>query len=265
MTIRLFDTHAHLDEDAFTADVADVVQRAVEADVCRIVTIGTTAASSRQAVEIAMRFPENVSAAVGIQPNYASEAQPEDWETIVELASLDCVVAVGETGLDRYWDFAPIDLQKDYFRRHLALSRTIGKPFIVHCREADADVVTELRRASETGPLHGVMHSFCGDSETARACLSLGMFLSFAGMVTYKKNEDLRRVAGEVPRDRLLIETDSPYLTPVPLRGKMKRNEPANVRHTAACLAEVHGVPLETMAEVTTANAYRFYQLFRED
>jgi TatD DNase family protein len=277
----LFDTHAHLDEDAFTGDVADVVQRAVDAGVLRIVTIGTTADSSRRAVEIATQFPGIVFAAVGIQPNYASEAKPGDWDTIVALAAESCVVAIGETGLDRYWDFAPIDLQVDYFRRHLELSRTLGKPFVVHCRDAEADVVAELRRAAvgavplcrpgrdagplgagtEPRPLQGVMHSFCGTTETARACLELGLHISFSGMLTYKKNDDLRQTAGEIPRDRLLVETDSPYLTPVPLRGKMKRNEPANVVHTVACLAELHGLPPDELAAVTTTNAERFFGL----
>jgi len=280
MTHTLFDTHAHLDEDAFAGDLADVVQRAVDAGVSRIVTIGTTAESSRRAVEIATQFPGTVFAAVGIQPNYASEAKPGDWDAIVALAAEPCVVAVGETGLDRYWDFAPIDLQVEYFRRHLELSRKLDKPFVVHCRDAEADVVAELRRAatrtlpasgsldagdpahpSRAGSLRGVMHSFSGDSQTAAACLELGLHVSFAGMLTYKKNDDLRRTAAEIPRERLLVETDAPYLTPVPLRGKLKRNEPANVVHIAACLAEIHGLPPEEMAAMTTANAERLFGL----
>jgi len=258
MTLQLVDTHAHLDEDAFTADLAEVVRRAVDAGVSRIVTIGTTAASSRRAVEIAGEFPE-VFAAVGIQPNYAAEAKPGDWDVIEQLAGEAAVVAVGETGLDRYWDFAPIDLQTDYFRRHLDLSRRVNKPFVVHCREAEADVVAELKTAAHSGPLSGIMHSFCGDAETARRCLDLGLYISFAGMATYKKNDDLRSVAAMIPAERLLVETDSPYLTPVPLRGKMKRNEPANVVHTARCLAEVRGGSLDELAAVTTANASRIF------
>jgi TatD DNase family protein len=252
----LVDTHAHLDEDAFSFDRAQVVAQAVEAGVTRMITIGTTAASSRSAVAIAEQFPE-VFAAVGIQPNYTAQAQPDDWSVIEELAGHPKVVAVGETGLDRYWDYAPIDVQQDYFDRHLELSRRLGKPFVVHCREAEADVVAQLRRAAQAGPLTGVMHSFSGDQATSDACLELGLYLSFSGMVTYKKNESLRAVAAKCPADHILVETDSPYLAPIPNRGK--RNAPAWVRHTAQCLADVRGVPLAEFAAQTTANARRLF------
>src|SRR5205823_10658845 len=139
---------------------------------------------------------------------------------------------LGETGLDRYWDYTPFDVQQDYFDRHLRLSQQCHLPFIVHTRESDADVLTMLRDARTRGPLAGVMHSFTGTAETATECVELGMYISFAGMVTFKKSDDLRAVAAAVPADRLLIETDSPYLSPHPLRGK--RNEPANLVHTAA-------------------------------
>ena len=256
--MQLFDTHAHLDEEAFETDRDEVIARAAEAGLVAVVTIGTTAPTSVRSVELAEQYPL-LHAAVGIQPNYASEAAAGDWDTIVELASNPQVVAIGETGLDRYWDYAPIDVQVDYFRRHLALAAERDLPFIVHCREAEADVVRELRRAAEAGPLHGVMHSFAGDVETARICLELGMHISFAGMVTFKKSDALRAVAAEIPADRLLIETDAPYLAPTPNRGK--RNEPAFVRHTLECLAEVRGVPIEDLAEQTTCNARAFFGL----
>ncbi|MEX0717317.1 MAG: TatD family hydrolase [Planctomycetaceae bacterium] len=258
--MRLFDTHCHLDETAFDLDRHAVVERAAEAGVESLVTIGITAATSRSAVELAARHPR-VFAAVGIQPNYAAEAKPGDWEEIERLAGEPKVVAIGETGLDRYWDFAPLDVQADYFRRHLELARRLGMPFIVHCREAEADVVAELRRAAEAGPLSGIMHSFSGDEATARACLELGLHLSFAGMITYRKNESLRRIAAEVPIERLLIETDAPYLVPHPRRKKKKRNEPAFVADTAQCLAEARGMPVEELAERTTENALRLFGL----
>src|SRR5262245_42554808 len=166
----LVDTHAHLDEDAFSFDRADVVANAAAAGVTRIVTIGTTLASSRAALAIAAEFP-GVYAAVGIHPNYAAVAQPDDWTQIEELAQAPRAVGIGETGLDRYWDHTPIEVQQDYFDRHLDLSRRTGKPFIVHCREAEADVVAQLRRAAGQGSLHGVMHSFAGRLETADICL----------------------------------------------------------------------------------------------
>ena len=250
-----FDTHCHLDEPAFDGDRDDVLDRARKAGVAGMLTIGTTAASSRAAVELARRHSD-VYAAVGIQPNYVAEQKPGDWETIVSLAADPRVLAIGETGLDRYWDYTPFEQQVEAFDRHLELSRTIDKPFVVHCRDAEADVVVQLRQAAKTGSLRGVMHSFSGDAATAEACLELGLFISFAGMVTFKRNEALRAVAKAVPLDRLLIETDAPYLAPMPHRGK--RNEPAYVVHTAAVLAEVHGIPLEDFAEATRANVRRF-------
>ena len=256
--MRLIDTHCHLDEDAFAADLDEVVARAAITGIEAVVTIGTTAASSWRAVEIARRYPL-VFAAIGIQPNYVAEAGAGDWEQIERLAAEPKVVAIGETGLDRYWDYAPIELQADYFVRHVELARRLDRPFVVHCREAEADVVARLRRAAESGPLRGVMHSFTGTAETARACLDLGLHISFAGMVTFKKNHDLRTVAAQIPLDRLLIETDAPYLAPIPYRGK--RNEPAHVRHTANMLAEVFGIPPEQLAEQTTRNARELFRL----
>lgn len=251
----LIDTHAHLDEEAFSKDLDEVLERAAEAGVERILTIGTTLGSSRAAVELAERY-EILKAAVGIQPNYVAECEPGDWESIVELAAHPQVIAIGETGLDKYWDFAPLELQRDYFSRHLKLSRETGLPFIVHCREAEAEVIAMLEVASADAPLNGVMHSFCGDQSACDACLELGMMISFAGMVTFKRNDELRRVAAGVPADRLLVETDSPYLAPIPNRGK--RNEPAYVAHTLQCLATVRGVELQLLAESTTRNAKRF-------
>jgi TatD DNase family protein len=199
-----------------------------------------------------------IRAAVGIHPNYAAQAAFDDWRVICELAQHPRVVALGETGLDRYWDHTPIDVQVDYFERHLALSRETGKPFIVHCRDAEAETLEVLERAAQAGPLNGIMHSFCGSPDTAKRCLDLGMLLSFSGMLTYKKNEELRKLAATVPRDRLLVETDCPYLAPTPHRGK--RNEPAFVRDTARVLAEACGLTLPELSELTTANARRVFQ-----
>lgn len=256
--MNLIDTHAHLDEEAFDPDRDEVVSRSVEAGVTRIITIGTTAPTSRRAVEIAAQYP-GVFAAVGIQPNYAAQAKAGDWEEIEQLARSAKVVAIGETGLDRYWDYAPFDVQVDYFQRHLRLAREIDLPFVVHCREAEADVVAQLRQAAEGGPLRGVMHSFTGDIQTARACLDLGLYISFAGMVTFKKSQVLREVAEQIPADRILVETDSPYLAAQPFRGK--RNEPAWVRATANNLAELRGVAPDEFARQTTENACRLFRL----
>ena len=250
--MQLVDTHCHLDEDNFGEDRDSVVARAVHAGLAAIITIGTTADSSRRAVEIADEF-ECVFAAVGIQPNYVAEAKPGDWEIIQEIVTHPKVIAVGETGLDRHWDYSPFDLQVEYFTRHIELARRQGLPFVVHCREAEEDVVAQLRAAAGTGDLQGVMHSFCGDQHTAENCLEMGLFISFAGMLTYKKNDELRQIARQIPLDRILVETDAPYLAPTGKRGE--RNEPAFVQYTAACLAEIHGTTLEQMADLTTANA----------
>ncbi|MGE5193421.1 MAG: TatD family hydrolase [Deltaproteobacteria bacterium] len=254
----LIDTHAHLDEEAFDADRAEVIARAEAAGVIRMVTIGTTAQTSRRSVEIAAQFPA-VYAAVGIQPNYAAQAKAGDWETIERLAAEPRVVAIGETGLDRYWDYAPFDVQVDYFQRHIALAQGLHKPFVVHCREAEAETIAQLRAAADRGPLHGVMHSFTGSLATARACLELGLDISFAGMLTYKKSQALRDLVRELPPERILVETDSPYLAPQPMRGK--RNEPSFVRVTANALAELVGKSQDEFARQTTANACRLFGL----
>lgn len=253
-----FDTHAHLDQDEFDADRTEVLARAQAAGVETIVAVGVTAASSRACVELAAQH-SGVRAAVGIQPNYTTQAAADDWAAIVELAARPGVVALGETGLDRYWNYSPLDVQQDYFDRHLRLSQQTGLPFIVHTRDSDAEVLAMLREARRRGPLAGVMHSFTGAAETAAECVELGLWISFAGMVTFKKSDALRAVARCVPTDRILVETDSPYLSPHPLRGK--RNEPAHVVHTAACLAEARGEPLERFAAQTTANARRLFRI----
>lgn len=256
--LRFIDTHCHLDEQAFRPDVEEVIQRALDAGVQRMLTIGITLQTSEAAVVLANDH-DCISAVVGIQPNYASQAAVSDWDEIVRLSQHPQVVGIGETGLDKYWDHAPLDVQQDYFRRHLQLSREIGKPFVVHCREAEAEVLEMLEEDFANGPLNGIMHSFCGDVAMAARCVEMGMHISFAGMVTFKKNDELRAVAATIPSDRLLIETDAPYLAPHPKRGK--RNEPALLALTAECLAAVQGVSLEELAKTTTRNAERLFGL----
>ncbi|MFO0806757.1 MAG: TatD family hydrolase [Gemmataceae bacterium] len=250
----LFDTHTHLFDDRFRSDLPAVIARATSAGVRGMLCLGIDRESSLDSVRIANQHV-SVFAAVGIQPNSAAEAQPGDWDEIVRLAETDPrVIAIGETGLDRYWDRTPFALQEDYFARHMELARRLNKPFAIHCRDAEADTVRMLRAEFDRyGPINALMHSFSGDLATARACLEMGLFISFAGMLTYKTAQNLRDVAKEVPLDRLLVETDCPYLPPVPHRGK--RNEPAFVVHTADCLAEAKGVPPHTVYEATTRNA----------
>jgi TatD DNase family protein len=258
----LIDTHAHLDDEQFDADREEVLARARHSGVEQIVCPALSAASSRAVVRLAEAHPA-VYAAVGIQPNSAGEAAEGDLDRVEELIAHRRVVAVGETGLDRYWDFTPIEVQREYFERHLRLAQAHDLPVVIHCREAEADLLSMLREAALRTPLAGVIHAFSGDSAFAEACLELGFHIGFAGQVTYtnRKFQSLRQAATVVPDDRILIETDSPYLVPHPLRGKQKRNEPAQVIHTARCLAELRGQTLEELAGHTTANARRLFRL----
>jgi TatD DNase family protein len=250
----LIDTHSHLFDDHFLKDLPAVLERAAAAGLERVVCLGIDRESSLESVRIAQTFPI-VVAAVGIQPNHVAEVKAGDWEEIARLAETESrVIAIGETGLDRYWDRAPFPLQEEYFARHIELARRLGKPFVIHCREAEADIVKVLRMEfANHGPVHAVMHSFSGDLATAQACLEMGLYISFAGMVTYPNAQNLRDIAKDVPLDRLLVETDCPYLAPQPVRGK--RNEPGYVAHTATLLAEVKGVPVAVIEDHTTRNA----------
>ena len=253
----LIDTHAHLDDERFADDLPAVLTRALQAGVDRIIAVGTTRASSEQCLKLVVQHAQLVPS-VGIHPNHAAEAGGEDWDMVLGLSEDPRVVALGETGLDRHWDFTPFAKQEDYFARHMALSRKRKLPLIIHVREADEDIVRMLRQDFDRhGSVAGVMHSFTGTAETAEACLEMGLYISFAGMVTFKNAADLRAVAAKVPADRILVETDCPYLAPVPHRGK--RNEPAFVAETARCLADARGVSFEEFAARTTENARRLF------
>ena len=256
-----FDTHAHLDQDDFDADRAEAIARARAADVEGILCVAVSAATSQAVLKLAEKF--DLVAAVGIHPNSAAEAAPYDWDNVVSFVANPRVVALGETGLDRYWDYTPLPIQQEYLDRHLRLAQDRDLPVILHCRDAAEDLLPMLREAVARGPLRGIIHAFSGDAAMAAECVGLGFHISFAGNVTYtnKKFEALRDAAKAVPDDRLLIETDSPYLVPQIFRGKQRRNEPANVVHTAAMLAELRGVPVEQIAALTTANARRLFRM----
>lgn len=258
-TPRLVDTHAHLQDPVLRNDLPDVLRRAREAGVTQIVAIGTTAEDSREVVDLVARYPGTLFAAVGVQPNHAAEAVPGDWEKIVDLACAPGVVALGETGLDRYWDHTPFPVQQDWFGRHLALAEERDLPVIIHCRDCERDIVEQLARLGR--PVRGVLHSFTGTWDDAQAFLELGLHVSFAGMVTFtnKKLDPLREVAAQVPIDRILVETDSPYLSPHPHRGQS--NEPARVALTAGRIAEVRGMPFPEFARATSENARRLFGL----
>lgn len=254
--LELFDSHCHLDPMRYGSELPEVLARARAAGVTRLNVIGTRAIDSAAAADLADR-EEGITASAGIHPNDADDADDDEWEQVVRLVESGRVQSVGETGLDWYRDTASPERQREFFDRHIRLAQRVGLPLVIHTRESTDDVLAMLREALGRGPLTAVLHSFTGTAEQAAAALELGCFLGFAGMATFRSGGAVRDVAVTVPADRLLIETDSPFLSPEPLRGR--RNEPANVIHTARCLAIARGETLEELATATTANARRLF------
>jgi TatD DNase family protein len=251
-----FDSHCHLDPMRYGDDLQNVLARARAAGVAGMAVIGTRAADSEAAAELAAREPDVVAAA-GIHPNDVAEIGADEWDRVVHLLESGRAHAAGETGLDWYREAAPRDLQRDFFDRHLRLAQRLGRPVVVHTRDSIRDALDMLRESRARGPLTAVLHSFTGTAAEAAEAVDLGCVLGFAGMVTFRSSQPLRDVAKTVPADRLLVETDSPFLSPEPFRGR--RNEPAHVVHTARCLAITRGEPLEKLAAYTTANARRVF------
>ena len=254
---ELFDTHAHLHFPEFAGDLDAVLARARAAGVRRMVTIGTDVATSRAAAALAAREPD-VWAAVGIHPHEAAAADEAALTEIERLASAPRVVAIGETGLDFFRDRSPREAQTRAFTAQVALARRLGKPVLVHCRDAHAETLALL---AADGPLErgGIMHCFSGDVALARLCIELGLLVSLAGPVTYPKPGALPDVARAIPADRLVVETDCPFLPPQPYRGK--RNEPAYLAITAARVAELRGEPLADLAGRMSENARALFRL----
>jgi TatD DNase family protein len=248
--MALVDTHCHLDSEQFEPDREAVIQRAQAAGVERMMAIGT--GDGPPDLEAAIRLADAhpfIYATIGVHPHDASKATDETFARLEELARHPKVLAIGEIGLDYHYDFSPRPVQREVFERQLELARQSRKPIVIHTREAWADTL-EVLRARWQGA--GIMHCFTGDEEQARQTLDLGFYLSFGGVLTFPKAEALRQAARIAPPDRILIETDCPYLAPVPHRGK--RNEPAFIAETARRLAEVRGVSCEAIAQTTTEN-----------
>ena len=258
----LVDTHAHLADPGLARDLAGVLERARAAGVVQVVAIGTDAVDSRAVLDFA-RAHRGIFAAVGVHPNDAARASALDWDQVIDLCGHDRVVAIGETGLDRYRDRTPFSVQQEWFTRHLDLAYQWNLPIVIHCRDSEHDIIDQL--AGLGRPIRGVLHSFTGDRDHARAFLDLGLHLSFAGMLTFtnKGLDALREAAATVPLDRLLVETDSPYLSPHPFRGRS--NEPGRVAFTAERLAQVHGLTPVELARITTANARALFNLPDDD
>ena len=252
MSAVLFDTHAHLHFQEFAADLAGVLERARDAGVRFMLTIGTDVADSRAALALAESHP-GLYAAAGIHPHDAADADDAALEELERLAAASPkVVAVGEIGLDFYRNLSPHETQKRVFRRQLAMARRLEKPALIHCREAHAETL-EILQEEGIGEIGGIMHCFSGDAAIARRCLDLGLLISLAGPVTYPNARKLPEVVRLTPADRLVVETDCPFLPPQPYRGK--RNEPAYLPITAARVAELKGQPLEELGPLMAENA----------
>lgn len=253
----LVDSHAHVQMRQFNSDRDAVIAAAFAAGVTRMVVPGTDVETSRLAIDLAARYPGQLFAAVGTHPHDATTLTAEALAAQRELARSPQVVAIGEIGLDYYRNLSPHEVQRDAITRQFALARELDLPVILHNRDSHADMIALLR--AEAQGLRGVFHCFIGDQAMARDALDLGFYLSFAGPVTYPKNTELAQVAAWAPLDRILIETDCPYLTPTPFRGQ--RNEPRFVAQTAQRIADLRDIPLDALAEATARNAETLFRL----
>jgi len=252
----LVDSHCHLDFPDFAAERDAVVGRAVAAGVERMVTISTRVRRFDEIRAIAETYPQ-VWCSVGTHPHNADEEADVTADELIRLAEHPRVVAIGEAGLDYFYDHAPRDAQAKGFRTHIAAARATGLPLVIHARDADEDVAAILTEETGKGAFPFILHCFSSGRALAETGVALGGYVSFSGILTFKKSEILRDIARDLPRDRLLVETDAPYLAPQPFRGK--RNEPAYVRETARVLAETVGVTEEEIAAITTDNFFRLF------
>ena len=253
----LVDSHCHLDFDSFDDDREAVMARARAAGVGAMVTICTRLSRFSEVLALAEDGGEAVFCSVGIHPHQVAEEEAAETDRLVALAQHPKVVGIGETGLDYYYDNSPRDAQRASFRIHIHAARESGLPLIVHTRDADDHMAEILREESGAGAFPGVLHCFSSSRMVAEAALELGLYVSISGIVTFANAAELRDIVRDVPLDRLLVETDAPYLAPAPNRGK--RNEPAFVVHTAAAVAELKGVALEEFARITTDNFFRLF------
>jgi TatD DNase family protein len=252
----LVDSHCHLDFPDFSSELDAVVDRARAVGVGRIVTISTRIKRHSDLIAIAERY-DDVYCSVGTHPHQAHEELDIAVDDIVRMAEHPKVVAIGEAGLDYFYDYSPRDAQAQGFRNHIAAARATGLPLVIHSRNADDDMAHILEEETGKGAFPAVLHCFTGGRALAERAIALGLYISFTGIVTFKKSDDLRTIAASLPDDRFLVETDSPYLAPGPHRGK--RNEPAFVVETAKVLANVRGITLDAIARQTTENFFRLF------
>jgi TatD DNase family protein len=252
----LIDSHCHLDFPDFAAELDAVVARARAAGIARMVTISTRVARQDDLLAIADRFPD-VFCSVGTHPHYAHEELDLGAADLVARTRHPKVVALGEAGLDYHYDNAPREAQERGFRNHIAAARETGLPLVIHSRDADDDMARILEQEMEQGAFPAILHCFTGGADLAHRAIALGLFISFTGILTFKNSTALRAIAAALPADRILVETDAPYLAPGPFRGK--RNEPAYVVETAKVMADTRGVAPDMIAQQTTENFFRLF------
>lgn len=255
--LKLFDTHCHLDDKKLVGDLPDVLQRAEEAGLVGMATIGCDYRSSLFALHLAEKYPQ-VVAAVGVHPSDADTLDDALYNELAEMASADKARAIGEIGLDYHWDDVPRDVQKQAFIRQIHLAKDLKMPIVIHDREAHGDLFNICRREN-AGEFGGIMHCFSGSWELAKEAMRMGFMISVGGPLTFKNSRQLPEVVKNIPLDYLLLETDSPYLSPEPYRGKT--NEPKNVFFVAERVAQIRGVEVEEIAHITTENAQKFYKI----
>ena len=255
----LIDTHAHIDMEDFSLDQDDVIKRARDAGVNRIVNAGVTMTGSRNSIEFASKYQDTVFVGLGIHPQHAYEWEDKTYKEIIKMSDNKNVVAIGETGLDFFRDYCPHDTQIDVYRKHIRLAKETGKALIVHDRDAH-DLIFNILKEEKGDEVKGVMHCFSGDYEFAVRCIEeLDYYIAFNGIITFNKTIDAQQIAKDVPLEKIVLETDCPYLTPQPYRGK--RNEPSYVVYTANKLAELKNLPVSKVIEVTTSNAEKLFGL----
>lgn len=255
-----FDTHCHLEDPQLANEMAAVLHQAQSVGVKRVLAVALDSASSQKLCN--QKYSKSdlvrIYPTAGIHPNYAAKEPVGAWEVVEQLVRSGKAVALGETGLDRHWHDTPFDQQLANFARHYTLAREWDLPLVIHCREAEADMIEFLHQMrKEKGPVRGVMHSFSGDDLFAQTCLDLGLLIGLSGVLTFKNAHSLRELAKKLPRDKVVLETDAPYLAPVPKRGK--RNEPAFLPFTGRTLAELWGQSIEETANQTTQNAKNLF------
>ncbi|AND37683.1 MULTISPECIES: TatD family hydrolase [Cytobacillus] len=250
-----FDTHAHLNAEQYNEDLQEVIDRALDEGISNIVVVGFDRPTIEKAMELTEKY-DFIYASVGWHPVDAIDMTEDDLRWIEELSSHPKVVALGEMGLDYYWDKSPKDIQQEVFRKQIRLAKKVKLPIVIHNRDATADIV-EILKEEGAGEVGGIMHCFSGSPEIAKECVDMNFFISLGGPVTFKNAKKPKEVADVIPLEKLLIETDCPYLTPHPFRGK--RNEPSYVKLVAEQIAEIKGLSVEEVAQATTENAKKLF------